>query len=117
MDLFNKPGWLLNKSIQYRCTGTEGGENDGRYPLVHQQRSLDAEEAAGLTRGRWSIENRLHWFLDVCFGEDDCRVRTNRVAENLNVLRETALYFRCPGIAVCEIQISLQKRSRTGTLG
>jgi hypothetical protein len=54
---------------------------------------LDTEEAAGLIRGHWSIENRLHWFLDVCFGEDDCRARTNHAAENLNVLRKTTLYL------------------------
>jgi hypothetical protein len=34
---------------------------------------------------------RLYWFLDV--REDDCRARTNHAAENLNVLRKTALYL------------------------
>jgi predicted transposase YbfD/YdcC len=53
-------------------------------------RALNAEQAAEIIRGHWSIENGLHWFLDVCFGEDSCRARTNRAAENLNVLRKAA---------------------------
>ncbi len=28
------------------------------------------EELCGLIRGHWSIENQLHWSLDVIFGED-----------------------------------------------
>jgi hypothetical protein len=39
------------------------------------------------------FKNQLHWYLDVCFGEDGCRARTNHAAENLNVLRKTALYL------------------------
>jgi hypothetical protein len=54
---------------------------------------LDAEEAARIIRGHWSIENGLHWFLDVCFGEDGCRARTNHAAENLNVMRKAALHL------------------------
>jgi hypothetical protein len=50
-------------------------------------------KAGGLIRGHWSIEKQLHWVLDVCFGEDNCRARTNHAAENLNVLRKTALYL------------------------
>jgi hypothetical protein len=36
-------------------------------------RALDAEQAAQIIRGHWSIENGLHWFQDLCFGEDSCR--------------------------------------------
>jgi hypothetical protein len=41
-------------------------------------------------RGHGSLENGPHWFLDVCFGEDSCRVRTSHAAENLNVLKQGA---------------------------
>jgi predicted transposase YbfD/YdcC len=44
------------------------------------EEDLDGEEAAGIIRGHWAIENGLHWFLDVCFGEDSCRARTNHAA-------------------------------------
>ena len=43
------------------------------------------------TRGHWSVENELHWVLDVVFKEDSSQVRTRRTAENLGTLRRTAL--------------------------
>ena len=42
-------------------------------------------------RGHRGIENRLHWCLDVSFGEDDCRIRLGHAAENYSRLRRLAL--------------------------
>jgi predicted transposase YbfD/YdcC len=42
-------------------------------------------------RRHWSIENNLHWVLDVTFREDDSRVRERTAARNLAVLRKIAL--------------------------
>lgn len=42
-------------------------------------------------RSHWSIENDLHWSLDVSFHEDLCRVREGNAAENFAVLRHIAL--------------------------
>src|ERR687889_1320932 len=42
-------------------------------------------------RTHWSIENALHWVLDVTFREDDSRVRDRRAARNLALLRKIAL--------------------------
>jgi len=75
----------------YRCTGTEGNKTTTESRYYISDLSLEAEKAAELIRGHWSIENQQHWFLDVCFGEDECRARTNRAPENLSVLRKTAL--------------------------
>lgn len=52
---------------------------------------LNAKRFAGAVRGHWSIENNLHWVLDVQFGEDQSRVRTGFAAENLAALRRLAL--------------------------
>ena len=42
-------------------------------------------------RGHWSIENSLHWVLDIAFREDESRVRKDHAPENLSVLRHIAL--------------------------
>jgi predicted transposase YbfD/YdcC len=44
-----------------------------------------------LSRGHWSIENHLHWHLDVTFREDDCRARIGHAPLNLSTLRKFAL--------------------------
>lgn len=42
-------------------------------------------------RSHWSIENELHWTLDVVFGEDKSRKRKQNEAENFSLLRRMAL--------------------------
>ncbi|MCQ3980331.1 MAG: ISAs1 family transposase [Anaerolineae bacterium] len=44
-----------------------------------------------VVRTHWTIENQLHWVLDVAFREDDSRVRRGYAPENLAVLRHMAL--------------------------
>lgn len=46
-----------------------------------------------LVRGHWSIENQLHWHLDVTFKEDKCRARAGYASQNLSVLRKMALHI------------------------
>lgn len=51
----------------------------------------DPKRLNQVARRHWSIENELHWVLDVAFGEDDSRVRQGYAAENLAVVRQIAL--------------------------
>jgi predicted transposase YbfD/YdcC len=55
--------------------------------------SLDPDAARHnqVIRSHWSIENSLHWVLDVTFAEDDSRIRTGYAAENLGLLRRLSL--------------------------
>ncbi|MCL4163957.1 UNVERIFIED_CONTAM: hypothetical protein GTU68_057279 [Idotea baltica] len=43
------------------------------------------------TRNHWSIENQLHWYLDVVFAEDRQRVRKDHAPDNMATLRKMAL--------------------------
>lgn len=52
----------------YLLTGTAGA------------RSLSAKRIAGLVRGHWGIENRLHHVKDRTFREDDQQARCGAVA-------------------------------------
>ena len=51
----------------------------------------DVERFAYVVRKHWSIENQLHWCLDVIFHEDDSRARKDNSPRNLNVMRKVAL--------------------------
>ncbi len=42
-------------------------------------------------RGHWSIENKLHWHLDMSFDEDRVKTRVGNGAENHNILRKIVL--------------------------
>jgi predicted transposase YbfD/YdcC len=46
---------------------------------------------AAAVRGHWSIENTMHWVLDVTFREDRSRAQAEHAQANLGVLRRTAL--------------------------
>ena len=60
-----------------------------RYYIL--SRKLAAKEFAAAVRGHWSIENQLHWQLDVSFGEDQSRIRLGHADQNFSTLRRTAL--------------------------
>jgi len=55
-------------------------------------------------RRHWTVENRLHWILDVTFREDDSRVRDRTEARNLAILRKIAINlmsrYRSPRISM-----------------
>lgn len=51
----------------------------------------DARRMAQIIRGHWSVENKLHWVLDVSFAEDHARQRKDHSAENFSRLRRIAL--------------------------
>lgn len=46
---------------------------------------------ANAVRTHWSIENCLHWVLDVSFHEDASRIRKDNSPENMTMLRHFAL--------------------------
>ena len=51
-------------------------------------RAAPAGQLLAAVRSHWSIENSLHWTLDVTFREDQCRVRKAHGPRNLATLRQ-----------------------------
>jgi hypothetical protein len=62
-----------------------------------------AKQLLAISRGHWSIENRVPWVRDMSFGEDACRVRTAEAPEVLAALRNAGLRLlrsiRVPNVA------------------
>ena len=52
---------------------------------------VDAATMERRIRAHWSIENSLHWILDVVFHEDTLRIRSRGGASNLAAIRKLAL--------------------------
>lgn len=50
-----------------------------------------AQSIAGYVRGHWSVENNLHWQLDISFDEDNRRIRKGHGPENFSRLCRIAL--------------------------
>jgi len=58
---------------------------------VALSKRLSPSRVLDATRAHWSVENDLHWQLDVVFHEDNARTRKNYGPQNLAVIRRIAL--------------------------
>jgi len=69
---------------------TNKEQEENRYYIVSDP-NMTADRLMELTRRHWSVENELHWVLDVEFEEDRSRIRSCHAAENFGALRRMAL--------------------------
>jgi len=93
--LKNRHEWIGLKTI-VAVTSTREIKSSG--DILQETRyfisSIDAKQTtkiANAIRSHWSVENKLHWSLDVSFNEDNNRTRVGKGAENLSIIRHTAL--------------------------
>jgi predicted transposase YbfD/YdcC len=52
---------------------------------------IDTKMLARAVRAHWSIENRLHWVLDVVFHDDLIRLRTDHGPKNMATVKHMAM--------------------------
>lgn len=64
-------------------------ERETRYYITSLE--PDAARLNRTIRQHWGIENKLHWVLDVAFGEDYSRKRAGHAAQNFSILNRIAL--------------------------
>jgi len=103
-DLPDRQRWQNLAAIGIAINNTvRAGKQTSEVRYYILSRKLAAKKFAEAVRGHWSIENRLHWQLDVTFGEDQSRIRKGHADANFSILRRTAL--------------SLLKNNRTSKVG
>ena len=91
----NKDKWVdLNTVIKIESTrefknSDKATEKSTRYYISSLK--VSAKEFQHIVRSHWSIENKLHWTLDVSFSEDQSRKRDKNAAQNFSVLLKIAL--------------------------
>ena len=81
----------LQTLIMVRATRQVGTEITATTRYYISSLKATAAKHLAIVRGHWSVENDLHWTLDIAFREDDCRVRVGHGDENLAILRHVAL--------------------------
>lgn len=87
-----KDQWTGLKSLVcLKSTRTQKGvcTVESRYYI--SSLSSNAFKLAHAIRSHWGIENKLHWQLDVSYGEDNCKICKDHGAENFSVIRRATL--------------------------
>jgi predicted transposase YbfD/YdcC len=91
-DLPDRRRWakLAAIGMVYSRTVRDGKTyEECRYYILSKY--LSGKRFAEAVREHWSIENRLHWQLDVTFQEDQSRLRKANADANFSALRRTSL--------------------------
>jgi predicted transposase YbfD/YdcC len=90
-ETHNFPGIVAIAKVmsRRRCKGRPADKPFVRYFIMSKY--LPAERLLEIVRSHWSIENQMHWILDVVLAEDANRARKDDAPENLAVLRRFAL--------------------------
>lgn len=90
--LIQKTQWKNLKSISVIEMLTEkNGKTSINRRYFISSLAADAKNILRIIRSHWSIENQLHWHLDVTFDEDKSTTRGIFGAQNLTFLRSVAI--------------------------
>ena len=98
------PGLASVAAVECRREDLGSGKvsSERRY-FISSRKEPDAKAMAQAIRGHWSVENKLHWQLDVSFNEDQRRIRKHHGAENFSRL--------------CRLALNLLKRDKSVKIG
>lgn len=96
----SQPKWIENQALWKdlnsvvmveRTRIIKGEEQNHKSFYISSLVNPSAEKMAQYIRNHWTIENNLHWQLDISFGEDDAKVRNQNAIINLHQVRKWAL--------------------------
>lgn len=83
----------LRSFVRVACVRDEKGQQQRLERFYISSLQADASAYHRYIRGHWSIENQLHWMLDVAFHEDQSLVNEGHAPQNLSLLRKMALFL------------------------
>jgi predicted transposase YbfD/YdcC len=91
-------GWLqarhdwpgLNAVVMVESSREIGGKTEQETRYYITSLVLLAHLLGPVVRSHWSIENRLHWIMDMVFRNDECRVRTDHAPANFAAIKHMA---------------------------
>ena len=87
-NLAKRKKWKgLKTIVMVRRKRTLWNDETDEFSYYISSWEADAAVIAHSIRSHWSIENNLHWVLDVTFKEDHSRIRMGHGPENMGLLR------------------------------
>ena len=88
--LYKKSDWKDIKSIGVVIKEIDNVVVEVRY-FISNLESKYVKLIANVIRNEWAIENKLHWYLDMCFQEDKNKCYLENSQKNLNIIRKFCL--------------------------
>ena len=90
--LAQKPQWKGLKSVvMLQRERKINGQTSSQTHYYISSLDSNAAKLLAAIRTHWTVENHLHWVLDVGFDEDACRIRKDYAPQNFSLLRHIAL--------------------------
>jgi predicted transposase YbfD/YdcC len=89
--LHKKNEWEGLKAVGAVVSKVERGEKTTTQTRYFLTSLTEVKDFAKSVRKHWSIENQLHWVLDISFREDSCGAKKDNSPLNLNILRKIAM--------------------------
>ena len=81
----------LQSLVMVESERTANGKTSTEQRFYLSSLPASASLVGARIRGHWSIENSLHWVLDMAFDEDRCRIRRRNAPDNFALLRKIAV--------------------------
>jgi predicted transposase YbfD/YdcC len=108
-EILNIEKWASLKSIiriesKREILSEKKTTQETRYYICSD--TLAASQALAKVKSHWSIENNLHWCLDVSFGEDLSRMRMGDEDQNFALIRKIVLNL----LSLDTTKLSLQRK-------
>ncbi len=88
-DKWNKLNSIIRIESYRDIIATNKTEKAVRYYITSADKTV--QEFQQIIRSHWAIENKLHWSLDVAFGEDHNRKRDKNAAQNFSLINKIVL--------------------------
>mgnify|MGYP002621822998 CR=1 FL=1 len=105
-------------------TSKKTGETSITRRFYISSTKANAEKHLNYSRGHWSIENELHWVLDVQYGEDSSKVKSNAARNQatlrkfgLNMIKKYPKTKKRRSLKGCQKQASMSYEYLEGILG
>jgi predicted transposase YbfD/YdcC len=80
----------LNAVVMVESSREVGGKTEQETRFYITSLVLLAHLLGPVVRSHWSVENSLHWIMDMVFRDDECRVRTDHAPANFAAIKHMA---------------------------